>query len=130
MLDHYEQSLKFNLPASIYDKLYKAKLKNQHVEVVLDYEHVDDKNGFDIIYMDKRMIYSLYKFNTLRIIIVPNQLRDLKYRIAYENDSLYVVDHPKFITNDIDDIRHRIMLREVTDDKNITGEEMNLISMN
>ena len=70
----------------------------------------------------------MYKFNSLRIILVPNQLRDLKYRIAYENDSLYVIDHPTYITNDMDDIRHRIDLRNTTIDKNITDEEMNLIS--
>ena len=32
-MDNYTQSLKFNLPASIYDKLYKAKLENKHVEI-------------------------------------------------------------------------------------------------
>ena len=128
MPNHYNEPLKFNLPASIYYKLYDAKINDKHVEMVLHYEHIYVNNGFDLIYLDKRMIYTLYKFNLLKIILVPNELRDLKYRVAFENDSLYVIGHPRYITNDIDDIRHRINLRDTTIYKNITGEEMNLIS--
>ena len=40
MPDHYNEPLKFNLPASIYDKLYEAKINAIVVEIVLHYEHV------------------------------------------------------------------------------------------
>ena len=69
-MDNYTQPLKFNLPASIYDELYNAKMKGQSVEIVLCYEHVDNKNGFDLLYFDRRMIYQMYKFNSLSIILV------------------------------------------------------------
>ena len=90
----YYEPLKFNLPASIYDKLYNAKIKDKPVQIILYYEHADVNNGFDLTYLDKRMIYTLYKFNSLNIILSPNQIRDLKYSVAFENDSLCVINHP------------------------------------
>ena len=57
-----------------------------------------------------------------------NQLRDLQYRVAYDDDSMYVIDHSRFITNDIDDIRKWVLLRDTTIGKHISWEEMNFVS--
>ena len=121
--EHSEKIIKFNFPASVYDKLYKAKLNNEYVEITLYHKHLNTF-GYDHLHLNDGMIYALNKFKSVKLILSPQQLRDFKYRIVYDNNSYYTTNYPK-IETDIDCLKN-VFVTESNEEKK--GHVMNFIS--
>ena len=123
--EHSDKILKFNFPASVYDKLYKAKLNNEYVEITLYHKHLNIF-GYDILHLNDGMIYTLNNLKSLKIILSPQQLRDLKYRIVYEDDLLYSVDFSNRIYYEIGNLKS--MFSSDESNEKVRGIDMNIIS--